>query len=269
MSINTAREAIALLIDLAAKGDIDPWDVDVIVVVDRFLNELGVLRPVPDDLPRSGQAFLWASMLVLYKADTLQALEDPEDPDPEATGEDLPAPEASPSRALPARLEQHLHRRRAAPVPRKRRVTLDELIDQIRAMAPVLDRAPSRPRTPRARPQGRRDAARAIAELAHGENLTELAQKLDTLLKERSQPAPAEWLSFDCLLGWWGDANPNPSPSPDENHSQPGDRVGVFWALLLLSSQSKVELAQQDFYQDLQVRYLCEPESRLPNSEPA
>jgi segregation and condensation protein A len=32
------------------------------------------------------------------------------------------------------------------------------------------------------------------------------------------------------------------------------DRVGVFWALLLLSAQSKVELSQEEFYRDLKVR---------------
>jgi segregation and condensation protein A len=34
------------------------------------------------------------------------------------------------------------------------------------------------------------------------------------------------------------------------------DRVGVFWALLLLSAQSKVELYQEEFYQDLKIRAL-------------
>ena len=35
-------------------------------------------------------------------------------------------------------------------------------------------------------------------------------------------------------------------------------KVGVFWGLLFLSSQSKVELAQERFYRDLQVRKLNE-----------
>jgi segregation and condensation protein A len=32
--------------------------------------------------------------------------------------------------------------------------------------------------------------------------------------------------------------------------------VGVFWALLLLSAQSKVELEQAEFYQTLKIRRL-------------
>ena len=32
------------------------------------------------------------------------------------------------------------------------------------------------------------------------------------------------------------------------------EKVGVFWALLLLSAQNKVELSQENFYQDLKVK---------------
>ena len=32
------------------------------------------------------------------------------------------------------------------------------------------------------------------------------------------------------------------------------DRVGAFWALLLLSAQSKVELSQEEFYQEIKIR---------------
>jgi segregation and condensation protein A len=44
------------------------------------------------------------------------------------------------------------------------------------------------------------------------------------------------------------------SHSDNPNH----DRVGIFWALLLLSAQSKVELVQEEFYQDLKIRRLLE-----------
>jgi hypothetical protein len=64
---------IALLIDLAKRGEINPWDVQVIDVIDRYLSQV---VPVGDAsqlqrevaLSQSGQAFLYASMLVLLKA---------------------------------------------------------------------------------------------------------------------------------------------------------------------------------------------------------
>ena len=47
MAASLAQNAIALLIDLAERGEIDPWDVKVIDVVDRFLSQLqpGHQRP--------------------------------------------------------------------------------------------------------------------------------------------------------------------------------------------------------------------------------
>ena len=66
INTNQATEVIETLMNLAQQGEIDPWDVQVIDVIDRFLNELGI-NEYGDNiyeqatLPRSGQAFLWAS----------------------------------------------------------------------------------------------------------------------------------------------------------------------------------------------------------------
>ena len=40
MATDGARLAIRLLQDAAERGDLDPWDVDVIAVVDGFLDQL-------------------------------------------------------------------------------------------------------------------------------------------------------------------------------------------------------------------------------------
>nr|MDJ0650994.1 segregation/condensation protein A [Xenococcaceae cyanobacterium MO_188.B19] len=94
MPIPPAQKAIANLIDSAERGEIDPWDVPVIQVIDRFLTELGLTGTAPPptqeaDLPQSGQAFLWASMLVLLKADTLEILQAVEEVEGENTDEML------------------------------------------------------------------------------------------------------------------------------------------------------------------------------------
>ncbi len=36
MTLSLAQDAISFLIDLAERGEIDPWDVKVIDVIDRF-----------------------------------------------------------------------------------------------------------------------------------------------------------------------------------------------------------------------------------------
>jgi len=288
MTETPANEAIALLIDLAQRGEINPWDVQVIEVIDRYLSGLA-LDPQAQagqrdaDLSQSGQAFLWASMLVLLKADTLARLGEPEvleiiDEEEELDGGGT---------RLPLHLERHLRRRAAAPPPKKRPVTLAELIEQLQQMAAQLGENSLTPRPKPPRAVSRTQTAQAIAHLAHDENLTEIAARLEVFLYRHWQQLSAgkDWLNLDQLLEWWtlpsdalDEAQPHSFGSipnlrdtdeanadDDLNLSKSGldptvsrtdDRVGVFWALLLLSAQSKVELSQEEFYQDLHIRKL-------------
>ncbi len=156
MHESPARDAIAFLIDRAQKGDIDPWDVKVIEIIDRFLGELGLIgNDAADnrlaDLPKSGQAFLWASMLVLLKADTLEKSETEIATDPEL--EESQGSESHERRSLPEHLERRLRRRSAAPPLRKRRVTLSELIEQIEKIAKELEEKTTPTRSRRDRPR--------------------------------------------------------------------------------------------------------------------
>ena len=261
MNGSPAREAIAFLIDRAQKGDIDPWDVKVIEIIDRFLNELGLIgdRSTGNgfaDLPQSGQAFLWASMLVLLKADTLEKTETEIDTEQELT-ECLGSDNQGERRSLPDRLERSLRRRSSAPALRKRRVTLPELIEQIEKIAKELEEKTTSTRSRRDRSLSRSEAARTITQLAHNENLTELAAQLEKFLAlDLPQLAPREnAIDLEQLLEWWTrSTDPAPNLHPCENITKTQDRVGVFWALLLLSAQSKVELSQTEFYQDLKIK---------------
>ncbi|MBD3882263.1 segregation/condensation protein A [Phormidium tenue FACHB-886] len=272
MTLSLAQNAIALLIDLAERGEIDPWDVKVIEVIDRFLSklqpearpEVGLeagRAPYEADLSQSGQAFLYASMLLLLKADSLARLEAPENPPEEA----LLEPEEFGVASLPPNLERRIRRRATAAPVQNRRVTLQELIAQLNLMsAAMADPKPRRVLLKRPRPQSQRQAMKAIAQLAHQENLSEVAAALEQFLLEHWDALEQEgdWLDFEILLQMWADAENGVVPSSPQADSPilPSihDRVGVFWALLFLSAQSKVELNQEEFYQDLQVRSLTE-----------
>lgn len=259
MTTTSAREAIATLIDLAQQGEIDPWDVRVIDVIDRFLAELG-FSPDTDtidrqtSLSRSGQAFLWASMLVALKADTLERLAEPEE-DIEILEEIQEAENYQ--RALPLNLENHIRRRSSAPPPRKRRVTLEELIEQLQQIAVEIETTTARPTVKRPRPQSRQEAVRTITQLAHQENLTEVATQLEQFLTLKlPQVLPGKtWIDLDELVHWWSQGT-SQKEQPESDRDRTQDKVGVFWALLLLSSQSKVELSQNEFYQDLKVQVI-------------
>lgn len=277
-------EGIARLIELAQRGEIDPWDVQVIEVIDRYLSELFAVQPVTPaayeaDLSQSGQAFLSASMLVLFKANTLVELESPvAEPD---LSEDLLLEAADGTEAkVRLHLEQQLRRRPTALPPQKRRVTLNELIEQLQLMATQLQLAQTanslsgQTSNRRLRSQSRADTVRATLELAHQENLTEVAGELEQFLSRYShkvtQPGQ-DWLNLEQLVELWTQTTRSPSitPSNQSDHNEAGetnyllssqthDQVSVFWALLLLSAQSKVELAQEEFYQEIKIRALLE-----------
>ena len=265
MNTTPAQIAIANLIDLAERGEIDPWDVPVIGIIDRFLAELGLIDDNPAvlpeaDLPQSGQAFLWASMLVLLKADTLELLQ-AELAETEAEPEEFLAEEFEElltedtvRRSLPANLEQLIRRRTSIKPVGKRRVTLQELIEQLEHIAAEIEAAGSDNR-PKRSGRSRSAAIKAIAQLAHNENLTELAAQLEKFLYfniPKLSP-DSEGVDWEQFLQWWHLREDNQKTG---EHQENLDRAGVFWALLLLSAQSKVELSQEEFYQDLSIRPL-------------
>jgi len=259
MTVTPAQEAIANLIDLAERGEIDPWDVPVINIIDRFLAELGLMgdTEVPQheaDLPRSGQAFLWASMLVLFKADSLNQIEqDLGDIDADDFFEEEILIDPN-RRTLPANLEQHLRRRTSVQPVGKRRVTLQELIEQLEHIAAEIE-AVATDGSPRRSKRSRSAAIKAIAQLAHNENLTELAAQLESFLHLNLHhlSADKDYVDWEQLLHRW---KIQESAKTEVTEHLNTDRAGVFWALLLLSAQSKVELFQEEFYQDLSIRPL-------------
>jgi segregation and condensation protein A len=272
MALSLARDAIAFLIDLAETGQIDAWDVNVIDVIDRFLNQLSPFAATDRDqyeanLSQSGQAFLYASMLLLLKADSLSQAEiqAPEGEFLEEGGDWLEEGNLDPS-ALPSHLERRLRRRAVAQPPKRRRVTLQELIDQLEIIAAALEEPrPDRARKHRPKPHSRSQAIRTIAQLAHQENLTEMAIALEEFFTEywTELSQDKDWIDFDLLLEFWLKTKVNDPrfQNPDAHivtDERTHERVGIFWALLLLTSQSKVELSQEAFYQDLRVRTLLQ-----------
>ncbi|MGQ9869902.1 segregation/condensation protein A [Leptodesmis sp.] len=268
MPLSLAEDAIALLINMAEQGEIDPWDVKVIEVIDRFLSEMTPVadgrEPYEKSLSSSGQAFLYASMLVLLKADSLVQAETTQANSELLDQVELEGEDNGPM-PLPPYLERQLRRRAVAPAPKRRRVTLTDLIEQLRAIAQALEDPTPRKRLRRPPPQSCSQAVRAIAQLAHQENLSEVATALEQFFAahwEAIAPTTQNWLDFELLLQLWTNSQGKTAiysgqlSADPEVHPSTHDRVGIFWALLLLSAQSKVELAQDEFYQDLRVRPL-------------
>jgi len=264
-----ARLAIRLLQDAAQRGDLDPWDVDVIAVVDGFLDQLRQRIAVPrqvaralqgrggsyeQDLADSSEAFLAASVLVGLKAEVLEAQTFP----PEPVLEECCEPELgdqgwlNPDFDLPRRPERLLERRPVAPPPLRRPVTLGELIEQLESIAEQLDSDELElRRRQRQKRFSRREAIAQVAALAHREKLPETTAALGVFLSRWE--AALHWTDFEVLVQHWAEA-----AAADLDT----DRVGVFWALLFLSSQGQVELQQEGhLHAPLQLKRVLAPGS--------
>ncbi|RUT00527.1 segregation/condensation protein A [Dulcicalothrix desertica PCC 7102] len=269
MDASELLETITQLIHQAESGDIDPWDVKVIDVIDRFLELMATVatRGYETDLSTSGQAFLSASMLVLFKANTLTQLQAVEE-EPEPEDGEFADEENVFLRTARLPLERALRRRSAAMPPSKRRVTLPELIEQLHVMAEQLKkvqlhREVKAPRSIRNTGNNVRTMRQAL-DLAHQENLTEVALELEQLLYHSASELSLdkEWMDLEQLVALWLHAQPNKTLSG--HHSPNSETVGVFWALLLLSAQSKVELYQEEFYTDIKIRLLTDASTNKP-----
>ncbi len=262
-----ARFAIRLLRDAAQRGDIDPWDVDVIPVVDGFLDQLRQRMDLPrtvsidsrgnggsyeNDLADSSEAFLAASILVSLKADVLEADTFPIESDIDEDF-DIGFSEQGwldESFNLPSKPERHLARRPVAMPPFRRQVTLGELIDQLEAIAESIesDEANSR-RRKRQKRFSDREVIAQVTSLAHREKLPETTAALGIYINNLEQAL--HWLDFDYLVNQWANYAPGDLDT---------DRVGVFWALLFLCSQGKIELKQEgSIFAKLQLKRILAP----------
>ncbi|GAB7018322.1 segregation/condensation protein A [Halostagnicola bangensis] len=124
-------EPVELLVQLAKDGEIDPWDIDIVAVTDKFLEVLDEA-----DLRTSGRALFYASVLLRMKSDELFSPDEPEE-------EELPPWEApfadegpveghepgfDPIESLEAEMDRRLERKSARGKPE----TLDELVRELR-----------------------------------------------------------------------------------------------------------------------------------------
>ncbi len=262
-----ARLAIRLLQDAAEKGEIDPWDIDVIPVIDGFLDQLQQRIQMPrkissriddfggtfeKDLSESSEAFLAASVLVGLKAEILESETFPADPefddafDPDFAEQGWLDPRLD----IPQYPERHLLRRPVAPPPLRRPVSLGELIEQLESIAESIESDELHARRKRREKRySDKQIIEQVTALAHREKLPETTAALGLFLN--SWEDALHWVDFDCLVNQWKDV---------ASQDLDTDRVGVFWALLFLCSQGKVELEQTSFlYGQLRIKRVLLP----------
>jgi segregation and condensation protein A len=133
------EDPVEILVGLAERGEIDPWNINIIEVTDRFLSELERCRQL--NLHVSGRTLFYAATLLRMKSEHLELLADPTEEgmadDDELFGEDYDIPLDSEidyqGRLGPIeRLEHEIQRRLDRKNMRKSPVTLFELIIELK-----------------------------------------------------------------------------------------------------------------------------------------
>ena len=122
-------EPVEVLVTLAEDGEIEPWDIDIVDVTDKFLAHLDEV-----DLRVSARALFYASVLLRMKGDAMldegDDEEEPDEFDDWAPGMEMDtgAPGVDPVDALEAEMDRRLDRKNARGTPE----TLDGLIRELR-----------------------------------------------------------------------------------------------------------------------------------------
>jgi segregation and condensation protein A len=247
-------EPVELLVQLAKRGEIEPWDIDIVAVTDKFLEALDEA-----DLRTSGRALFYASVLLRMKSDAM--LDDGEDDEPDEQeterapweppppGEDGEQPAYDPVAALESEMDRRLERKHARGNPE----TLDELVRELREAERGSWWKESREYDTSESPQGFR---RGVQELdyhsgdefrmddeptaedalgnAHQEDIEATIEDVETVLSEQYDGGRTEVLYREIA-----DAGPS--------------RVETFLALLFLAHRGAVTLEQDDLFGDLWV----------------
>ena len=132
------EDPIEILVGLAERGEIDPWNINIIEVTDRFLSELERRREL--NLKLSGRTLFYAATLLRMKSEHLLILAVPEEDEGEDdgdSGEDydlFPDGEIEYTGRLGVieRLEHEIQRRLDRKHMRQSPITLFELITELK-----------------------------------------------------------------------------------------------------------------------------------------
>ena len=248
-------EPVEVLVELAREGEIDPWDIDIVDVTDKFLARLDRA-----DLRTSGRVLFYASVLLRMKGDALledEAEEEPAEPAPwevelgpgpavDVAGGDGETPVDDPIDGLEAEMERRLDRKRARGTPE----TLDELVRELREAERTTykesreyDTDPDDYRRgtqtldyrldDEARAAGEPNEA-AVTGTTHGEDVEAAVEAVRAAVGERFATGREEVLFAEI-------------------HDAAGSRVETYLGTLFLTHRGEVDLEQDALFGDLWV----------------
>ncbi len=236
-------DGISLLVSMAKSGKIDPWNIDIVDVTDKYLIQMAEKKA--SNLKNTGRTIWLASVLLKLKSNVLIGL-DPMDFDSvmaqenfEEYNDDYEAEyKTEPvKRSNVISIDEALKRRLSTRLNRKRTVTLQDLIKQLKFYE-ELDRKQSLKQTlERAKKRARSYAdfsAEDIVNLAHEEYIDKTIEKIKIKLENIFIKSSKVELEALTEIGM--------------------DKISAYIALLFLSADSDIELVQEEFYGELYIQ---------------
>lgn len=240
------NEPISILVQLAKDGEIDPWDIDIVSVTDKFLARLD-----KSDLRTSARALLYASVLLRIKSDIIFP------PEPLAEENYLSSElddisSQDPLFLFEKELDRRLTRKRVRGSPR----TLEELVRELRDAELNSNWKLSRQYDTSDSPHGfwrgvqrldyrdgdqfrleNEPTEKDVIGTAHVEPIEESISQLSILLQSFHEDGISE-VSFEELV------QPNMS------------RISLFLALLFMAQRGNIYLEQEELFGTLRVKNL-------------
>ena len=236
-------EGIGILVDMAKSGKIDPWNIDIVDVTDKYLAHICQMKS--QNLRLTGRTFLFAAVLLKLKSNILEGidllqfednhLDDEIQYDDDGFPLEYPEDDYIPTNNVIS-IDEVLQRRTSVRLNHNRVVTLRDLIRQLEFYEKLEKKQSLKSAHERAKRRVQsysRLTADDIVNLAHDEYIENCVQTLKENLEQIFEKNEKIELNELTLLGM--------------------DKISAYLALLFLTAETDYELEQKEFYSDLYV----------------
>ena len=235
-------EGIGILVDMAKAGKIDPWNIDIVDVTDKYLAHMVQMKS--QNLRVTGRTFLFAAILLKLKSNVLEGInimqfEQPEQDNIEYNDDgfivDYGEDDYVPTNNVIS-IDEVLQRRTSVRLNHNRVVTLKDLIRQLEFYEKLEQKQSLKSAHERAKRRVQsysRLTPDDIVNLAHEEYIESCVLTLKENLGQIFEKNDKIELNELTLLGM--------------------DRVSAYIALLFLTAETDYDLKQDEFYSDLYV----------------
>ena len=233
-------DGIEILVSLAKQGKINPWNVDIVEVTDKYLMHL--FQSKAQNLRLTGRTLLFAAILLKLKSNVLEGIDildfEPQQEDIFNYDDEMPLDyeeDYIPTNNVIS-IDEVLQRRTSVRLNHNRVVTLRDLIRQLEFYEMLDKKQALKNAHERAKRRVQNYAKLSpddIINLAHDEYIENGVQRLKANLSEILSRQDKIELNELTLLGM--------------------DKISAYISLLFLTAESDYDLEQDEFYSSLYV----------------